>query len=92
MRLLRRPSLVPLVLFGAFATAYECGIGTTHMHSLLGIPSMGPPPAVDWVAWYSAFCFFLRQIAFCFFLSQIGGGVFLEFCDVGDVANEMQPM
>ncbi len=62
-----------------------------HMHRLLGIPCMGPPPAVDWVVWYSAFCFFLRQIAFRFFLSRSGGKVFLEFCDVGDVADEMQP-
>jgi hypothetical protein len=29
MLLLRCPYLVPLVLFGAFATAYGCGIGTT---------------------------------------------------------------
>jgi hypothetical protein len=54
------------------------------MHGLLGIPYMGPAAAVeDWVVWYSAFCFFL---------SRIGGRVFLEFCEVGGVANEMQPM
>ncbi len=96
MLLLRYPYLVPLVLFGAFATAYGCGIGTTtiltHMHGLLGLLCMGPPAAVDWVVWYNAFCFFLRQIAVCFFPSRIGGRLFLEFCDARNVVNEMQLM